>query len=108
MPYKQKRIACTQGNNARKSPPVDSPKRTGTIVVVRWMEPPMSEIEATAEVFYTALKALSKSERDAVLARIANEKSWARDLVDLATIAQRRHEPSRSFRTFLSAKRTKK
>jgi len=68
----------------------------------------MSEIEATAEVFYTALMALSKSERDAVLVRIANDKSWARDLVDLATIARRRPEPSRPFRRYLSAKRKKK
>ena len=68
----------------------------------------MTETQATAEIFYTALKALPKIERDAVIVRIANDKSLARDLMDLATIAQRRNEPSRPFRQYLSARRTKK
>jgi len=65
----------------------------------------MSEIQATAEVFYTALKAPPKTERDAVLVRIAEDKPLARDLLDLATIAARRHERSRPFREYLARKR---
>ncbi len=65
----------------------------------------MSEVDATAEVFYTALKALSKSQRDAVLVRIARDKVLSRDLLDLATVAARRHEPSRPFRRYLAEKR---
>ncbi len=61
-----------------------------------------SEIEATAEVFYTALKALSKDEQDAVLVRIAEDKGLARDLLDLAMAATRRRERSRPFRKYLS------
>jgi hypothetical protein len=57
----------------------------------------MTEVEATADVFLTALKALPRKERDAVLVRIAHDKSLARDLLDLAVIAQRRREPSRPF-----------
>lgn len=68
----------------------------------------MSEVEAAAEVFYTVLKALTKSERDAVLVRIAGDKTLSRDLMDLATIAQRRHEPSRPFRQYRSGRRKKK
>jgi hypothetical protein len=58
----------------------------------------MRRIEATADVFLTAFKALPKTERDAVLVRIAHDKLLDRDLLDLATIAQRRREPSRAFR----------
>ena len=68
----------------------------------------MTETQATAEVFYTALKALTKIERDAVLVRIAKDKSISRDLMDLATIAQRRNEPSRPFRKYLTARKKKK
>ena len=68
----------------------------------------MTEVEATAEVFYTALRALPKTERDAVLVRIARDKSLARDLMDLAAIERRRHEPSRPFRTYLAARARKK
>ncbi len=64
----------------------------------------MSEIEATAEIFYTALKALSKHERDAVLVRIAEDKTLARDLADLAIAATRRRERSRPFRKYLATK----
>ncbi len=60
---------------------------------------------ATADVFITALKALPKAERDAVLVRIARDKAFARDILDLALIAERRREPSRPFREYLS-KRT--
>lgn len=58
----------------------------------------MTEVEATADVFITPFKALPKPQRDAVIVRIAQDRSLARDLLDLATIAQRRREPSRAFR----------
>jgi hypothetical protein len=61
----------------------------------------MTKAEATAEVFLTALKALPKQERDAVLRRIAKDKALARDLLDLATVEQRRREQSRPFREYL-------
>ena len=60
---------------------------------------------ATADVFLTALKALPKTERDAVLVKIARDKAFARDILDLALIAKRRSEPARPFRRYL-AKRT--
>ncbi len=60
---------------------------------------------ATADVFLTALKALPKAKRDAVLVRIARDKTFARDILDLAMIAKRRNESSRPFREYLS-KRT--
>jgi hypothetical protein len=59
---------------------------------------------ATADVFLTALKALPKSERDAVVVRIARDKTFARDILDLALIADRRGERSRPFRDYLDEK----
>jgi len=59
---------------------------------------------ATADVFLTALKALPKAERDAVVVRIARDKAFARDILDLALIADRRKESSRPFREYLSDK----
>lgn len=52
----------------------------------------------------TALKALPKAERDAVVVQIARDKAFARDILDLALIADRRHEPSRPVRKDLSEK----
>jgi len=66
---------------------------------------PVTNTQATAEAFLTALKALPKAERDAVLVRIARDKAFARDILDLAGIADRRGEPSRSFRRFISEER---
>jgi len=64
----------------------------------------MTATEATAEVFLTALRALPKRQRDAVLARIAEDDKLREDFLDLALIAQRRDEPSRPFRQYLSEK----
>lgn len=60
--------------------------------------------QATADVFLTALKALPKAERDAVVATIARDKAFARDILDLALIADRQGESSRPFREYLSEK----
>ncbi len=59
---------------------------------------------ATADVFLTALKALPKAERDAVVVRIARDKAFARDILDLALIADRRGERSRPFSEYLPEK----
>jgi len=60
--------------------------------------------QATAEVFLTALKALPKVERDAVVVRIARDKAFTREILDLAVLADRQNEPSRPFRKYLSEK----
>jgi len=64
----------------------------------------MSPTEATAEVFLTAFRALSKKERQAVLARLAVEPDLQEDLQDLALVARRRDEPSRPLRDYLAEK----
>lgn len=65
----------------------------------------MTKSEATAEVFVRALKSLGKKERDAVLARIARERSLAHDLLDLALLERRAKESSRPFREYIAAKK---
>ena len=63
---------------------------------------PMTVSQATAEVFVTALRALPKKDRQAVLALITDDEELREDLLDLTVFAQRRDEPSRPFREFLA------
>lgn len=58
--------------------------------------------QATAEVFVTALRALPREERQAVLAIIADDEQLREDLFDLAIFAERRSESSRPFRDFVA------
>ena len=62
----------------------------------------MTASQATAEVFVTALRALPKNERQAVLALITDDEKLREDILDLAVFSQRRDEPSRPFREFLA------
>jgi hypothetical protein len=61
----------------------------------------MTISKTTAEVFLTALRALPEEERQAALARIAEDEEWREDLKDLAVFSQRRDEPSHPFHEFL-------
>ena len=56
----------------------------------------------TAKQFLSAFKALPKSERDAFLQGIADDRTLRRDLLDLAAFAERRSEPSRPLRSYLA------
>jgi hypothetical protein len=61
----------------------------------------------TAKQVLTTIKSLPKSERDAVLVGIAKDSALRRDLLDLATFAQRVNEPSRPLRDYLAERRGK-
>jgi hypothetical protein len=61
----------------------------------------MMSQEATAEVFWTALKALSRKEQQAVLRRVVQDEKLRHDMLDLALIEERRAEPARPLRTAL-------
>jgi hypothetical protein len=63
--------------------------------------------QARAEAFLMAFKSLPKAERDAVLLGIAGDRDLRRDLLDLATFAERQHEPSRPLRDYLAERRQK-
>lgn len=64
----------------------------------------MTPSRANAAVFLTALRALPKKEREAVLRGIAEDDELREDLLDLALLAERRDEPSRPFREYLAEK----
>lgn len=66
-----------------------------------------SKTRATAKDFLTAFKSLPKTERNAVLLGLADDRALRRDLLDLATIAERQQEPSRPLREYLAERRRK-
>jgi len=57
----------------------------------------MTSTEATAEVFWTAFRALSKKEREAVVERLLRDRDFMEDLIDMVILEQRKNEPSRSL-----------
>ncbi len=59
----------------------------------------MTRAEATAEVFWTAFKALPKRERDIVLARLTSDRILRKDLIDIAM--ERMDEPTRPLNEVL-------
>jgi hypothetical protein len=62
---------------------------------------PMIESEATAEIFWTAFKVLSKAEQQAILRRLIKDQTLRRDLMDLSVIEERSTEPVRSLQEYL-------
>jgi hypothetical protein len=65
----------------------------------------MSAAQATAEVFWTAFRSLPVDQRQAVLRRLVEDDALRQDLLDLATIAERRREPARPLRKYLKVAR---
>ena len=61
----------------------------------------MSATEATAEVFVTAFKSLKPRQREAVLARMLEDKQLSADIADTLTLEARRNQPRQSFRQTL-------
>ncbi len=68
----------------------------------------MMSHEATAEVFWTALKALSRKEQQAVLRRVLQDEKLRHDMQDLALIEERRAEPARPLRDALKTARPRR
>ena len=62
----------------------------------------MIATEATAEVFCTAFRALSKKEREAVVERLLEDEDFMEDLIDIVILDQRQNEPSRSLDEYLA------
>jgi hypothetical protein len=62
----------------------------------------VSKVESRAEIFFMAFQSLSKAEREAVTERLLEDPELREDILDLALIQQRRGEPSRPFREYLT------
>ncbi len=67
----------------------------------------MANIEATAEVFFTAFKSMSKKEKDAIINKLLSDSDFMEDLIDIAIIKQRKNEPSRLLDEYVVEKRNK-
>ncbi len=65
----------------------------------------MTATEATAEVFWTAFRALSKREKQAVLEKLLKQKEFREDLIDIAIIEQRWDEPARPLEEYLAERK---
>ena len=57
---------------------------------------------ATVQVFLKAFHGLTKTQRHVFFEELLREKAYREDLVDLATIEARRHEPGRPLRQYLA------
>ncbi len=56
---------------------------------------------ATAEVFLTAFKSLTRREQDIFLSEVLKDKRLREDLIDIAIAESRAKDKSRPFRAFL-------
>ena len=65
----------------------------------------MTKSHATAEVFWTAFKALPRKQRAEVLRLVASDEKMRRDLLDLSTFEARSSEPSRLLRSTRAARK---
>jgi hypothetical protein len=61
----------------------------------------MSVTEATAEIFFTAFKALKRREREAVLQKLVADVQLADDLADTLALEARRQQPHSPLRDVL-------
>jgi len=61
--------------------------------------------EATAKVFLTAFKTLTKKEQDIFLSEVMKHRKLREDLIDIAIAENRSRDKSRPFRDFLKAQK---
>lgn len=64
-------------------------------------------VRETADTVYKTIRRLKPKDRDAVFERLLEDRQFREDLLDLATIEQRRKEPSRPLREYLATRKTK-
>ena len=64
--------------------------------------------QATAEVFWTAFKALPKPVQENFLARLTSDPGLREDLMDIALIEKRRSERARPFTEYLAERSAEK
>ncbi|MBI4963360.1 MAG: hypothetical protein HY913_08785 [Desulfomonile tiedjei] len=58
--------------------------------------------EAKAEVFWLAFKSLPRKEQQLVVHKLLQDREFVEDLLDIATIEQRRAEPSLPLEEYLA------
>lgn len=65
----------------------------------------MMTMTTTAEEFWMAFCALPAQEKTVVIEKFLEEQDFLEDVIDLAIIAQRQHEASRSLDDYLAERR---
>ncbi|MBI2957859.1 MAG: hypothetical protein HYY32_03360 [Chloroflexi bacterium] len=65
----------------------------------------MKVVESRAEVYFIALKSLTRAEREAVIDRIMDDAELQEDIADIALIRRRSGESTRDFRECLAGKK---
>ena len=60
--------------------------------------------QATVQIFLSAFRGLSKTQRQDFLEALLREQTYREDLLDLAMVHARRHESSRPLRDYLAAR----
>lgn len=68
----------------------------------------LTKAQATADVFWVAFRELPREEQNLVIQHLISDENLRRDLMDLAVIEERRNEPQRSLRTYISESAGKK
>ena len=68
----------------------------------------MTTQTATVQVFLKAFHGLTKSQRQVFLEELLHEKAYREDLLDLALVEARRHEPSRPYRHYLAERSSRR
>ena len=68
----------------------------------------MTQSQATAEVFWTAFKAMKPAKREAFIGRLVSDKRLAEALRYAAVIEKRKDEPTVSLDDYLSGRQATK
>jgi len=66
---------------------------------------PLAKPEKLAEDFLTAIRSLPKRERELIFLGLVKDRNLRHDLIYLATIEERKKEPSRPFRDYLKERK---
>jgi len=64
-------------------------------------------VRETADTVYATFRRLKPVEREAVIEHLLQDREFREDLLDVATIEQRRHETGRPLREYLATRKTK-
>lgn len=68
----------------------------------------LTKAQATADVFWVAFRELPRDEQNLVIQHLISDENLRRGLMDLAVIEERRNEPQRSLRAYISESAGKK
>lgn len=64
-------------------------------------------VHETADTVYAGYRRLDAKGREAVIAKLLHDEEFRHDLLDVATIEQRRTEPGRPLREYLAAQKSR-